>query len=144
MVQSGLVRIRHKLLGNRIAHCREMYAAAGAIVVEWNVHEPRHKQGGAGMWDSHIRLGGVLGTKLDLTKCGKGNLDPNCSAAFMSLHLAPDSSAYLEGTWVWTADHDLDHDDGHGSQISLFSGRGIFSESSGPVWMVGAGCELVG
>jgi glucan 1,3-beta-glucosidase len=30
--------------------------AAGAIVVEWNVHEST--QGSAAMWDSHIRLGG--------------------------------------------------------------------------------------
>ncbi len=29
--------------------------AAGAIVVEWNVHDPSGKQGVAGMWDSHIR-----------------------------------------------------------------------------------------
>jgi glucan 1,3-beta-glucosidase len=27
--------------------------AAGAIIVEWNVHEST--QGSAGMWDSHIR-----------------------------------------------------------------------------------------
>ncbi|KAJ2916854.1 hypothetical protein MD484_g3542, partial [Candolleomyces efflorescens] len=32
--------------------------AAGAIVVEWNVKEPVDQQGGAGMWDTHIRLGG--------------------------------------------------------------------------------------
>ena len=30
--------------------------AAGAIVVEWNVHSD--VQGGAGMWDSHIRYAG--------------------------------------------------------------------------------------
>jgi len=29
--------------------------AAGAIVVEWNAREPEGNQGGAGMWDSHIR-----------------------------------------------------------------------------------------
>ncbi|EEB90041.1 hypothetical protein MPER_11806, partial [Moniliophthora perniciosa FA553] len=31
---------------------------AGAIVVEWNVKQPSGNNGGAGMWDSHIRLGG--------------------------------------------------------------------------------------
>lgn len=30
--------------------------AAGAIVVEWNVHDPSGSQGAAGMWDSHIIL----------------------------------------------------------------------------------------
>ena len=29
--------------------------AAGAIVMEWNVHDPAGQQGAAGMWDSHIR-----------------------------------------------------------------------------------------
>ncbi|KAG6903171.1 hypothetical protein C0995_002714 [Termitomyces sp. Mi166 len=27
----------------------------GAIVLEWNVHQPSGQNGGAGMWDSHIR-----------------------------------------------------------------------------------------
>lgn len=28
--------------------------AAGAIVVEWNVHDPAGQQGAAGTWDTHI------------------------------------------------------------------------------------------
>ncbi len=28
--------------------------AAGAIVVEWNVHDPTGQQGAAGTWDTHI------------------------------------------------------------------------------------------
>lgn len=38
------------------------------------------------------------------------------------------------------ADHELDGDGK--SQITLFSGRGILSESQGPVWMIGTGCKL--
>ncbi|KAH7905297.1 pectate lyase superfamily protein-domain-containing protein [Hygrophoropsis aurantiaca] len=34
--------------------------APGAIMIEWNVHDPSGQQGAAGMWDSHIRLGGGL------------------------------------------------------------------------------------
>ncbi|KAG6886032.1 hypothetical protein C0993_005216 [Termitomyces sp. T159_Od127] len=30
----------------------------GAIVLEWNVRQPSGQNGAAGMWDSHIRLGG--------------------------------------------------------------------------------------
>ena len=46
-----------------------------------------------------------------------------------------------QGTWVWLADHDLD---GDGSlQLSLFSGRGILSESVGPVWMIGTGMSVM-
>jgi hypothetical protein len=45
----------------------------------------------------------------------------------------------FQGTWVWLADHDLD---GNGAtQISLYSGRGILSESAGPVWLIGTGSE---
>ncbi|KAJ3904375.1 exo-beta-1,3-glucanase [Lentinula edodes] len=87
----------------------------GAIVVEWNVQEPSGNSAGAGMWDSHIRLGGAIGT----------NLETNCPA---------DGSGGT--TWVWLADHDLDGD-GY-TQITLYSGRGIYSESAGPVWMIGA------
>ena len=55
----------------------------------------------------------------------------------MGLHLTTSSSAYLEGLWVWTADHDIDS----GPQINIWSGRGIMSESQGPVWMVGTASE---
>lgn len=34
----------------------DTHSAPGAIVVEWNVNSPT--QGGAGMWDSYVRLGG--------------------------------------------------------------------------------------
>ena len=70
------------------------------------------------------------------------------------MHLTPQSNAYLEvchggldsvglglifaqGTWVWLADHDLEGDGR--SQITVYSGRGVLSESQGPVWMIGTG-----
>ncbi|KAK7049313.1 hypothetical protein VNI00_005914 [Paramarasmius palmivorus] len=110
--------------------------AAGAIVVEWNIKQPSGNNGGAGMWDTHIRLGGTAGSNLEgnCPSSGSGGFD-QCFAAFMALHLTPSSTAYLEGTWVWLADHNLDGDGS--SQISIYSGRGILSESAGPVWMVG-------
>ncbi|THV06881.1 exo-beta-1,3-glucanase [Dendrothele bispora CBS 962.96] len=117
--------------------------APGAIVVEWNVRQPDDQPAGAGMWDSHIRLGGAVGTNLE-ANCPRGQsfveTGSDCFAAFLALHLTPGSSAYLEGTWVWLADHDID---GHGStqRITIYSGRGILSESAGPVWMIGTGSE---
>ena len=45
----------------------------------------------------------------------------------------------FQGTWVWLADHDLDGTE----QLTLFSGRGILSESAGPVWLIGTGCEQI-
>jgi glucan 1,3-beta-glucosidase len=113
--------------------------AGGAIVVEWNVKQTT--QGSAGMWDSHIRLGGAAGTNLEASNCpssGSGGT-ANCMAAYAGLHLTSTSSAYLEGTWVWLADHDLDTS--AQSQISIYSGRGILSESAGPVWMIGTASE---
>lgn len=111
--------------------------APGAIVVEWNIHSDI--QGGAGMWDSHIRLGGAAGTNLEVAQCPQTPVNDSCYAAFLALHLTPSSNAYLEGTWVWLADHDLDGDGK--SQITVFSGRGILSESAGPVWMIGTASE---
>ncbi|KIY71719.1 glycoside hydrolase family 55 protein [Cylindrobasidium torrendii FP15055 ss-10] len=113
----------------------------GAIVVEWNVAQPDGVQGGAGMWDSYIRLGGSEGSEQDLATCpwtSTNNFEP-CMSAFMALHLTAGSTAYLEGTWVWLADHFMDGDGW--TKLSLFSGRGILSESQGPVWMIGTGSE---
>lgn len=113
----------------------------GAIVVEWNIREAPGRQASAGMWDSHIRTAGVAGSNLEGKHCpkdGSAGYD-RCYAAFLNLHLTKGSTAYLEGTWVWLADHDLD---GAGeSQITVYSGRGILSESQGPVWMIGTASE---
>ncbi|PPQ70273.1 hypothetical protein CVT26_014562 [Gymnopilus dilepis] len=111
--------------------------AAGAILVEWNVKQPANTPAGAGMWDSHIRVGGAAGTNLQSGNCpssGSGGTAA-CSGSYLDLHLTSQSTAYLEGTWVWTADHDMDNN-GQG-QINVYTGRGILSESQGPVWMIG-------
>ncbi|OCH91433.1 exo-beta-1,3-glucanase [Obba rivulosa] len=112
--------------------------AAGAIIVEWNVHDPSGQQGAAGTWDTHIILGGRDGSNLQASNCPTSGSGGNaCFAAFLGLHLTSGSSAYLEGLWVWLADHDLDQ----GSQLAAYSGRGILSESQGPVWMIGTASE---
>lgn len=114
--------------------------APGAIVLEWNVKQPNNVQAGAGTWDTHIRLGGASGTNLEKAQCPKtGGGISNCYAAFLALHIKPTATAYLEGLWAWLADHDLDGDGK--SQISIYSARGILSESAGPVWMIGTGSE---
>ncbi|KAJ7874928.1 pectin lyase fold/virulence factor [Mycena olivaceomarginata] len=91
--------------------------AGGAIVVEWNVKQTT--EGGAGMWDSHIRRG-AAGTNLQASDCpsnGNGGVTA-CLAAFAGLHLNSESTAYLEGTWVWLADHDLDQPEGSQELLS--------------------------
>ncbi|PCH36899.1 glycoside hydrolase family 55 protein [Wolfiporia cocos MD-104 SS10] len=127
---SGIVEITDMLFATR-------GPAPGAIVVEWNINSP--VQGGAGMWDTHIRLAGAAGTNLEVAQCPKTPISNDCFAAFLALHLTSQSNAYLEGTWVWLADHDLDGDGS--SQITVYSGRGVLSESAGPVWLIGTGCK---
>ncbi|KAL9936319.1 hypothetical protein V8E36_005161 [Tilletia maclaganii] len=127
--------------------------AAGAIVVEWNFRAPQDAalQGTRGMWDSHIRLGGFRGSNLEGDVCPKAGLGSRtgddmapCRAAFLGFHFTRYASAYLSGTWVWLADHDLDrYVPGVSDQISLYSGRGIFVDNKrgGPIWMYGVGSE---
>ncbi|KAI0318387.1 exo-beta-1-3-glucanase [Amylostereum chailletii] len=108
--------------------------AGGAIMVEWNVHDPSGQQGAAGMWDTLFRIGGAAGTNIEGSQCF--NTTSNiaaCTGSFLGLHLTHTASAYLEGTWVWLADHDIETD----AQINAFSGRGILSQSQGPVWLIG-------
>ncbi|KAG5643065.1 hypothetical protein DXG03_001622 [Asterophora parasitica] len=112
----------------------------GAIVVEWNIKQSY--QGSAGTWDTYIRLGGAAGSNLESVQCpnsGAGGIS-NCYAAFLSLHIKPGATAYIEGLWAWLADHELDGDGSQGL-LSLYSGRGILSESKGPVWLIGTGSE---
>lgn len=40
-------------------------AQPGAILVQWNIKQG--SQGGAGMWDSHFRVGGTTGTNLQVS-----------------------------------------------------------------------------
>ncbi|KAG8891527.1 hypothetical protein FRB99_003536 [Tulasnella sp. 403] len=105
------------------------------------------------MWDVHIRLGGFAGSGIQVDNCAKhaDHAIAPCTAAFLGLHITSQATAYLEGTWVWTADHDLDDVDqsqasGWGvfsfHQIDVYTGRGVLTESvAGPVWFIGTASE---
>ena len=119
--------------------------APGAIMIQWNLLS---EQGGSGMWDTHVRIGGSAGTNLE-GPVGFGGCRNNtattvankaCEGVFLMFHATrPASGVYLENTWFWVADHDLDHD--QPKQISIFSGRGVLIQSQGPVWMWGTASE---
>ncbi|KAG1724556.1 glycoside hydrolase family 55 protein [Suillus lakei] len=98
--------------------------APGAVMIEWNVHDPSGQQAAAGMWDSHISCG----NEHAVFTMSSGSVNTACQAAFLGIYLTSGSSAYLEGTWVWTADHDLDTSGS--SDISILL-------SHGPVWLIG-------
>jgi glucan 1,3-beta-glucosidase len=59
----------------------------------------------------------------------------------MSMHItASASNLYMENNWLWTADHDID--DSSNTQITIFSGRGLYVESTaGTFWFVGTAVE---
>lgn len=117
-------------------------AQPGAILMEWNLEAAR--PGSAGLWDVHARVGGSAGTELQSDKCTKTpNVDtkPNlqCIGAWMLLHITPSASAYLENTWLWVADHELDRPDEN--QINIYNGRGLLVESTKPTWLWGTASE---
>lgn len=80
------------------------------------------------MWDSHFRVGGAVGSDLQLSDCPKlsGSVNAKCKAASMLLHLTSES-CHFENVWAWVADHDLDQAPNVDSQIGIYSARGILS-----------------
>lgn len=113
-------------------------AMAGAVLVEWNVHEDTQGSGQythlylsfllafffffpffhtvlanftsiACMWDSHFRVGGASGTDLQLADCPTGSQKARCMAASLMFHITSRASGYFENVWAWVADHDLDN-----------------------------------
>lgn len=119
-------------------------ATAGAILMEWNVAAV--SQGAAAMWDSHFRVGGALGTDLDLSKCPKFSNNAECVAASLMFRITAQANGYFENVWAWVSDHDNDKSiynqpDSSSTQISIFGARGMLIESEGPSWFYGGGSE---
>ncbi|KEZ41476.1 hypothetical protein SAPIO_CDS7623 [Scedosporium apiospermum] len=119
-------------------------ATAGAILMEWNVAAA--SQGAAAMWDSHFRVGGAIGTDLDLSKCPKFSNNADCIAASLLFRVTSQANGYFENVWAWVADHDNDASivnkpDSSSTQISIFGARGMLIESEGPSWFYGGGSE---
>lgn len=114
----------------------------GVILVENNAAGCR--PGSVGLWDTHFRAGGTIGSAVE-TKCAsypKSDI-PGCKAAFMFLHLKPESSTYMESVWGWSVNRDLDGLSGatNGTSQSIAVGRGMLVESKRGTWMVGTAFE---
>lgn len=119
---------------------------AGLVAVEWNIIADR--KGSAAMWDSHVRLGGAIGTQLTSYNClpSRSSTNARCSAGSLMLHIIPKASAYLDTVWLWVADHDIDdpdrHDDSNAmAQSSIYVARGMLVESKDPTWLYGTSSE---
>ncbi|KAK0956570.1 hypothetical protein LTR91_019084 [Friedmanniomyces endolithicus] len=119
----------------------------GAVLFEYNLNSPSSSP--SGIWDVHARIGGFAGSNLQLAECPTtpniavtaDNLDQQCIAALMTMHLTkPSSGLYLENVWLWVADHDVE--DPQLRQITIYAGRGLLDQSqSGTFWMVGTAVE---
>jgi hypothetical protein len=113
--------------------------APGAIMVQWNVNSA---QGASGMWDAHVRIGGSYGSNLQTGNCPKyGTPSPQCAGVFLMFEAAPSSGGvYLENTWFWVADHDMEIQ--AQTQTSIYSARGaLFRSTNGPTWLWGTASE---
>lgn len=87
-----------------------------------------------------MRIGGAIGTALQLVDCPASNsVTNNCIAGSMMFHMTSTGSDYLENIWLWAADHDID--DPKSTNISVFVARGMLIESHGPVWLYGTASE---
>ncbi|RFU24725.1 hypothetical protein B7463_g11612, partial [Scytalidium lignicola] len=104
----------------------------GCTLVEVNI--AGNSPGDVGFWNSHFRIGGAAGSKVE-TNCNGPAV--NCKAAYALLHLTPTSSAYIENMWGWTADHDLDG----GTPQTISTGRGFLIEATQATWLIGTAAE---
>lgn len=116
--------------------------APGAIMIEWNLQS---NQGDSGFWDTHVRIGGSAGTNLESPKCAAVNgtgysVNPECEGVFLMFHATrPSSGVYVENSWFWVADHNLDVQ--APTQVSIYSARGVLIQSAGAVWLWGTASE---
>lgn len=76
----------------------------GTILIEVNM--AGESPAAVSFHNTHVRIGGAADSRLE-SACQDEALP--CKAAFMALHLRETSSTYIEGSWLWTADHDLDN-----------------------------------
>jgi len=117
--------------------------APGAKLIEWNLASDASNP--SGMWDVHARVGGFAGSQMQVAQClkkpGSSDINQNCIGANMLMHVTPKATGlYMENTWLWVADHDIE--DKTNTQITVFSGRGLYIESTvGNIWLVGTAVE---
>jgi len=112
----------------------------GAILLQWNLQASC--PGKSGLWSTNFRIGGSKGTNQSPSNCLQltDAVDrPECQVAFLSMHITPYGSLYIENVWIWTADHYLDYPEHF--QIDVFNARSFLIESQGPVWMYGTASE---
>jgi hypothetical protein len=106
----------------------------GAIIVQFNM--AGSSPGQVALWNSLVTVGGTLGA----SALGDACTDPSneCKAAFIGIHLAPTSSAYLENLWTWVADHSTEQGSGG---ASIAAKGGVLVEATKGSWLHAVGSE---
>lgn len=106
----------------------------GAIVVQFNM--ACRAPGDVGLWNSLVTVGGTCGAPGLADGCRDAGRA--CKAAFLGLHLARSSSAYVENVWNWVADHIAEDFDGG---TSLAAKGGALIEATRGTWLNALGSE---
>ncbi|CZR64545.1 probable Glucan endo-1,3-beta-glucosidase BGN13.1 [Phialocephala subalpina] len=106
----------------------------GAIILQFNA--AGSSPGQVALWNSLVTVGGTLGASALTNTCI--NPSNECQAAFLGIHLAPTSSAYIENVWNWVADHITEGFDG-GSNIAGHGG--VLVEATKGTWLHALGSE---
>jgi glucan 1,3-beta-glucosidase len=104
----------------------------GAVLLEVNMAAAR--PGDVGIFNTHFDISGMAGSKVQ-TNPACWNSPLTCNAARLCAHFTPSASVYVENSWAWAADHDVDF--GTGGQPS--SGGGFLVESTNGTWILGVG-----
>ncbi|KAI1823550.1 glycoside hydrolase family 55 protein [Xylaria intraflava] len=106
----------------------------GAIVLQFNIAGTN--PGDVAIWNSLVTVGGTRGADTLASTCVDGTNE--CKAAFIGIHFAPSSSAYLENVWNWVADH-ITEDFSGGTHIA--GKGGVLVESTKGTWLHALGSE---
>lgn len=102
----------------------------GAIILQVNL--AGSTPGDVAVHNSLITVGGTRDTSLSCTS------EANCRGAYLGLHLAPGSTAYIDNFWSWLADHASDNS---GGKTNIAAKGGVLVESKAATWLVGLASE---
>ncbi|KAK2590242.1 hypothetical protein QQS21_012073 [Conoideocrella luteorostrata] len=121
-----------------IAHIQDMRITvaeplAGAILVQINM--AGNSPGDVAIWNSLIIVGGTAGSKGINDQCGDAS--NQCKGAFLGLHFTKSSSAYVENTWVWVADHNSEG----GGGCNIAGKGGVLVQATKGTWLHALGSE---
>ncbi|KHN96785.1 glycoside hydrolase family 55 [Metarhizium album ARSEF 1941] len=121
-----------------VAHIQDMRITVadrlpGAILTQVNM--AGNVPGDVAIWNSMITVGGTAGSDGINNHCYDSNNE--CKGALVGLHLGKSSSAYVENTWVWVADHNSEG----GGGCAIAAKGGVLVQATRGTWLHALGSE---